>query len=541
MIHAKNPHQGDIFDPWDFLTPKRRQMLESGWPGLFRQHILPSLPVVEVARHFTAGFGRPTKELYSVLGALVLQQAFDLTDEQTVEQFAFNIQWHYGLNITEESDATKYISAKTLWNSRNIVVANNLQEQIFNAGTDRLQRVFKVDVDKQRIDSVHIKSNMRRLSRIGIFSESIHKFLSNLKRHHSALIDTVESAVLERYLSKAALGCFAQVKPSESKNTLGQVSKDLFDLVEQFKAVENVAEMYSFKLLQRVLAEHCNLTGEKGRPVELKKPAEIACDSLQNPSDPDASYSGHKGQGYSVQVMESFCTEGGQGTEKKKQKSLKLITHVDVQPAHHHDAHALLPAIEDTEQRDINPKEVVADALYGSDDNCRKAQSHGVELTAPALGKIKEEHLSLSDFEISAKAQVIACPQGHAPAKVRQKKHQSISFAIEHCERCPLIANCPVKKGKKYYYLRFKDKELRLAARRTAENSEAFKERYRWRAGVEATMSEYDRRTGVKQLRVRGLKAVRYCATIKALAVNIFRAAAVQIAQIMPEPAIAEP
>jgi len=40
-------------------------------------------------------------------------------------------------------------------------------------------------------------------------------------------------------------------------------------------------------------------------------------------------------------------------------------------------------------------------------------------------------------------------------------------------------------------------------------------------------IAEYDRRTGVKHLRVRGLKAVRFCATLKALGVNIFRAAAV--------------
>ncbi len=41
-------------------------------------------------------------------------------------------------------------------------------------------------------------------------------------------------------------------------------------------------------------------------------------------------------------------------------------------------------------------------------------------------------------------------------------------------------------------------------------------------------MSEYDRRTGVKHLRVRGFKAVRFCATLKAVGVNIFRAAAVR-------------
>jgi len=41
-------------------------------------------------------------------------------------------------------------------------------------------------------------------------------------------------------------------------------------------------------------------------------------------------------------------------------------------------------------------------------------------------------------------------------------------------------------------------------------------------------MSEYDRRIGVKYLRVRGFKAVRFCATLKAAPVNIFRATAVR-------------
>ena len=90
MIKVNNPNQLNIFDPWAFVTPKRRQMLDAGWPGLFREHILPSIPVNKISKYFNATFGRPTKELYSMLGALILQQTFDLTDEQTVQQYAFN-------------------------------------------------------------------------------------------------------------------------------------------------------------------------------------------------------------------------------------------------------------------------------------------------------------------------------------------------------------------------------------------------------------------------------------------------------------------
>jgi hypothetical protein len=220
MRNVKNPNQLNIFDPWDFLTPKRRQMLETGWPGLFQKHILPSLPVCSIAKHFDSDLGRPTKELYAMLGALILQQTFDLTDVQTVEQFCFNTQWHFALTITEESDAAKYLSEKTLWNNRNIVATNNLEDDILHNGTTQLAQVFKVDIQKQRIDSVHIKSNMRRLGRIGIFSESIHTFLINLKRGNQKWFTTVDENIVDRYLTKDALGCFARTKPSESRKTL---------------------------------------------------------------------------------------------------------------------------------------------------------------------------------------------------------------------------------------------------------------------------------------------------------------------------------
>jgi len=124
MIHIKNQRQKDLFDPWGFLSPKRRELLKQSWAGLFQKELLCELPVGEMAAFLNDDFGRPTKELYTVLGALVLQQARDLTDEETVNQLTFNIQWHYALNITEESDSAKYMSPKTLWNMRSIVIDN---------------------------------------------------------------------------------------------------------------------------------------------------------------------------------------------------------------------------------------------------------------------------------------------------------------------------------------------------------------------------------------------------------------------------------
>ena len=95
MIRISDQKQGKFFDPWAFLSPKRRKLLDQSWAGLFQKELLSELPVNEMAPFFNVGFGRPSKELHMALGALVLQQTHDLSDEETVNQLAFNIQWHY--------------------------------------------------------------------------------------------------------------------------------------------------------------------------------------------------------------------------------------------------------------------------------------------------------------------------------------------------------------------------------------------------------------------------------------------------------------
>jgi hypothetical protein len=529
MIRIRNHKQMQISDPWLSISPIRKKRLEQGWPGLFRTHILPELPVREFSAFFDKDSGRPTKEISTVLGILILQETLDLTDERTVDEFAFNIQWHYALDVVEESDSAKYMCLKTLWNMRKIVAENGFEKTLLNTCTDKLASVFKVDTDKQRIDSVHIKSNMRRLGRIGIFTTGIRKFLVNLKRHHKPLFDSIDTALIERYLSKKQAECFSKVKPSESHKTLEIVADDLFDLLEQFKALDRVTSMSSYKLLGRILNDHCNISPEEdGDRVTVKPPGEIASDSLQNPSDPDASYSGHKGQGYQVQIMETYTDVAD---KKSKAATLNLITHVEVERAHESDANALIPAVKSTRERNLMPKEILADALYGSDDNVETAAVEGVEVVAPVMGTVAKDDFSLSDFAIGKAGKIVSCPAGRLPVKTKKKKDRHCAtFSLDDCRCCEHREICPVKPGKKAASLRYTDKEWRIALRRACEKTDVFKDRYRWRAGVEATMSQYDRVTGVKKLRVRGFKAVRYAATLKALGINLLRAVAVMVA-----------
>ena len=518
MFHVKTHKQLNIFDPWAHLGPKRRKLLDNSWAGLFQHHILPELPVESLRRHYHDCHGRPTKELYAMMGLMVLQQMHDCTDQEAVEQFCFNIQWHYALNITSFSDAASYISHKTLWTMRDHLATDQSYTEIFESSLQMLAKLFKADLSKQRMDSVHVKSNMRNLGRIGLFVRTIRKFLVNLKRHHRDLFDQLDTPLTERYLSKQQAAVFALVKPTESGRTLDQLAEDVLLLTERFAAEPEVGTMQSFKLLVRLLTEQCVIEEEAtGKKAVARPNKDVPSDSLQNPSDPDAGYSSHKGQGYQVQVVENYTTDDDQGP--------CLITRVAVESADQHDANALLPALDHLAQQEMLPREMLADSLYGSDSNCQTAmQDHRVAVIAPVMpGNQKKIHLA--EFTLDAQGKILACPQGKEPDQVKKTSSgYSAAFPVAACLECPVLDRCPVSRGKKACYSRYTDKDIRLARRRQEENSPTFRDKYRYRAGVEATMSEFDRRTGVKHLRVRGMKAVRFAAIMKAIGLNIFRA-----------------
>ncbi len=522
MIHIKDHKTPDMFDPFPFLGPKRKQRIEASWAKIFREHILTTLPVEKVFSKYDPVFGAPTKELYSMLGLMVLQQMNDLTDEEAVDQFAYNLQWHYALNITSTADTAAYVSPKTLWNMRDILIERNIYRVIFEEVVTTLAEVFKVDVAKQRFDSVHIFSNMRHLGRLGLFVKTIKAFLVNLKRQHKNLYASLEMAITNRYMTKQGDAVFSMVKPSESINTLGTLANDVFNLVERFTGNEQVVSMNTYQLLARLLKEQCLVerVDTHTTQVSVKANKDVPSDSLQNPSDPDAGYDGHKGKGYQVQVAESYSAS-------EETNTLNLITSVIVEPAHKHDAHATIPLIESTEKLGLKPEAVIADTPYGSDENCEKAKTMGVEVVSPVMGKLGEDSVPLTAFTMNSKNEITLCPEGRAPLKTRSKEdNHSALFSKKTCRSCSRKKTCPTMPGKKGRYLRYDDKAIRLAQRRAQEDTPEFRDRYRFRAGIEGTMSQLDRLTGLKYLRVRGLSRVSFAAHLKAAGLNIIRAAA---------------
>ena len=230
---------------------------------------------------FREEVGRPSKDLYAALGALILQQLHDLTDQQTAEAVALNIGWHYALDIQYESDA--YLCERTLRNYRRRILDLGLDEVLFRTLTDQLIARVGIDTSRQRLDSTTVKSAIRGLTRLGILVEATSKFLRELRRTHPDRYAEVDAEMLRKYVERQGDGCFANTRPSESKRRLPEAALDVHALIQQFR-LGDAAELVSFVLLERVFREQCEVTTDPAQPVVVRPPRTSNCDGVINPA-----------------------------------------------------------------------------------------------------------------------------------------------------------------------------------------------------------------------------------------------------------------
>jgi hypothetical protein len=530
-----------------FLVPAvKGERLRRSWAEPFRSRVLPLINEDEFASLYCADNGRPNRPVKTVLGVLLLKEMFNLTDGEALERLEFDLQWHHALCLTPEE---AHLPQKTLHNFRARLMAHEQGPVMFASITDRAIDAMGTNVSRQRLDSTHVVSNIATLSRLGLFCETIRLFLKRLKDEHPRLHGRVSRSVVARYVkSEGGDTAYQDARASEGQRRLSVCARDLYRLCERFKGTAAEA-METYKLLQRLLEEQCEVVrkkrrpsrddddaGEGGVPVVVKDPKEISSDSLQSPHDPDVTYSGRKGKGYEVQVAET-CHEDN---------AAQMITHVEVTDACGSDAQATLPVLHSLTEREKQPEELIADTTYGSGENAVAAERMGTEVVSPVAGSPvaveeapKEEPLlTLADFEVDPNGKRPArCPQGHHSIEQnfrgKNRNRVKLTFDRATCESCPLFERCPAQARSYGYVLVVDLPAANLERRRRAEASGKFRERYAIRAGIEATNSELKRGHGLGALRVRGRCRVALAAYLKALACNLKR----MLRALMPKPA----
>ena len=539
-MFRKKDSQRNLFESRNLVPPAKQRRLQATWAESFRAHALPLIDEEQFAPLYCDDNGRPNQPVATVLGVLLLKEMFALTDAEALEQLEFSLLWQHALELSPDE---AHLAQKTLHNFRARLLAHDRGRQAFEATTDGILQALGTKVTRQRLDSTHVISNIAVLSRLGLLCETLRHFLKTLAAEHPRLYGRVPKRLRERYLKEDGSATAYQDAPSgRGKRRLPVCARDLYRLHQLFAGT--AAEgLESCALLQRLLAEQCDVVaakqrpstedddaGEGGVPVALKAPEHVGSDSLQSPYDAEATCNGRKGKGYEVQIAET-CVE----TDDDQTDTVNMITHVAVTDACASDEHATMPVLEALEERGQRPDELVADTAFGSGDNAVNAERLGTELVSPVKGpqvdvEERPDTVTEADFLVEARLEDPAiCPAGHLAREQtpceKKSHHVTLTFEREGCETCALLSVCPVRPNKDGdgYAVTVDLRAANLERRRRAIASGAFKERYRIRAGIEATVSELKRRHGLGALRVRGRWRVELAVYLKALACNIKR------------------
>jgi len=236
----------------------------------------------------------------------------------------------------------------------------------------------------------------------------------------------------------------------------------------------------------------------------------ITPNSLQNPTDPDATYR-KKGKkkhiGYTANLIEKFDDNN------------RMIEGYDLQKNTYSDqkfAKDTIKKLEDTT--------LLTDGAYFSEDINNKALARGITMVPTNLiGGTKNSNGD--KFEIDEKEHLVKkCPSGHKPitSKFKEGSYRA-HFDKKHCINCPLRKDCPVIEQKKSYFLKVSEKTLHRSLLITKMGTSEYQELAKKRAGIEGIPSVLRRRYKIDHLPVRGEVRSKVWLGFKISAINCKR------------------
>ena len=422
----------------------------------------------------------------------------------------------FALNLPS---AGNYVCIRTL---ENYVALMKFEEEkgelardLFHKITAELCEILEQNVSKQRLDSTHVFSDMATFGRTRLMGVTIKRFLTQLKRHDLEALTSLPAELVQRY-DRSSAGLFAEVSEPEDRARLRlEVARDLNTLIRRFENDENHQHRDTFKCMCRIFNEQCEIVEDT---IDIKQ--KPGGDCMQNPSDPEATYDGHKGPGYQVQLAETFDSSN----------ETQLITALLPQTAVESDAGALDELMAQWVANGLMPEQAQMDTHYGHDANDQLCLANGIDMISPVPGpKVDTSLLNSDDFPVDDTGKIISCPAGVVPETSKhdpETGETSITMPASDCSNCDFADECPIRAMKNGGYgATFSGQQQRLDRRRREEETDGFKEIYRKRSGIEATNSSMKRRTGMSRLRVRGSPSVFLAIIFKVIGWNILRAA----------------
>ena len=114
MSYRANPSQQlSIFDRSLRLTERERKCLEKSWAKVFSDEIFPAIDEERFRVLYSENASRPNTPVNIIVGALIIKELFDLSDDEMVENLMLDIHYQYALRTTSFEEI--YLQRIGLW------------------------------------------------------------------------------------------------------------------------------------------------------------------------------------------------------------------------------------------------------------------------------------------------------------------------------------------------------------------------------------------------------------------------------------------
>lgn len=503
---------------------------------------------------FAAAFGvrgAPAESPGALALVTALQFTENLTDRQAAQMVARAIDWKYalGLELTDPG-----FDASVLSKFRTRLVEHSLEEQVFTTMLTALAGKNLIGAGgKQRTDSTHVISAVRDLNRLELAGESVRACLEALSVAAPDWLATVIDVAEWAHRYGPRIDSWRLPASQTKKDRLAQVyGTDAVALLRAVFAPEApiwLAEISAVQTLRVMLVQNYLITTDsRGREVIRRREADTyglppARHRVTSPYDTDTRWAA-KGDdlfwnGYKVHLSETCDHDDEPDTtsndgEPKPRPAPNLIVNVATTASTVPDVKATTGIHQQLHDHRLLPAEHYLDSGYPSADTITTAATFGVTMVTPALLDQSAQARASTGYDktcftIDFDTRQVTCPQGQSntwwhPAIQRGTEVIVVKYAGTTCGPCPARAQCTTaKRGGRQLTFYPRDLHHALAAARTQQTTDTWKDKYKLRAGVEGTINQALDITGIRHARYRGLPKTRLQHQFSAIAVNLVR------------------
>lgn len=494
-FRTNDTQQISMFDSLTGLTAREQKALERSWAKVFAEEAFPMINERPFQVLYSDKASRPNTPVNVIIGALIIKELFNLSDDEVIENLLLDYRYQYALHTTsfEEqpiSDKTLSRFRKRCYDYERLYGVNLYKTAITEMGT-LTAKLMKIDGRIRRMDSLMIESNIRKLSRMELLYKCISKLVTWL--HENGHDDVIKT--LEEYYDP---GNFNRViyhnRSTETDERMAKLLADADLLL--LSCGDRYEEALEYQLLVRCLSEQTIVEDGKRRLL-TKADGVMNSTAMQNPSDPDATYRekvGKKHRGYVVNVEESVGENGS------------VVTDYQLEANNYSDSRFFKDRMEQLEKQE-EPTVYITDGAYAGEENTRMAEERNIRLITTDLPG-KDVPGIMKDFVLNEEeTRILQCPMGYAPRSssfIRQSGTCTASFERSQCECCPYKDQCRPKIHKRVSKVRVTAKQVRRANLQEQMKSDEYKLFSRLRNGVETIPSILKNVYDAGRVHVRG-------------------------------------